>query len=175
MPGYRRLGRETAARKSILKNLVTTLIVEGKVTTTETRAKETARIAEKMIALAVKEYNNFTTREVLTSQAKLDDKGRKVLRTATSKNERKYDVVEREIKKKTVQVDMPSRLAARRKAMAQMVETRDSSGKRINTVNHLFDTVAPRYINRPGGYTRIVKIGPRRGDAAPMAVLELVD
>ncbi|NLB28574.1 MAG: 50S ribosomal protein L17 [Clostridiaceae bacterium] len=175
MPGYRRLGRETAARKSILKNLVTTLIVEGKVTTTETRAKEAARIAEKMIALAVKEYNNFTTREILTSQAKLDDKGRKVLRTATSKNERKYDVVEREIKKKTVQVDMPSRLAARRKVMAQMVETRDSKGKRINTVNHLFDTVAPRYINRPGGYTRIVKIGPRRGDAAPMAILELVD
>ncbi len=175
MPGYRRLGRETAARKSILRNLVTTLIVEGKVTTTETRAKEAARIAEKMIALAVREYNNFTTREVLTSQAKLDDKGRKVLRTATSKNERKYDVVEREIKKKTVQVDMPSRLAARRKIMTQMVETRDSKGRRINTVNHLFDTVAPHYINRSGGYTRIVKIGPRRGDAAPMAILELVD
>ena len=175
MPGYRRLGRETAARKSILRNLVTTLIVEGKVTTTETRAKEAARIAERMIALAVKEHNNFTTREILASQAKLDDKGRKVLRTATSKNERKYDVVEREIKKKTVQVDMPSRLAARRKIMTQMVEIRDSKGKRINTVNHLFDSVAPRYINRPGGYTRIVKIGPRRGDAAPMAILELVD
>ncbi|HPX93271.1 MAG TPA: 50S ribosomal protein L17 [Bacillota bacterium] len=175
MPGYRRLGRETAARKSILKNLVTTLIVEGRVTTTETRAKEAARIAEQLITLAVREHNNFTTREILTSKAKLDDKGRKVLRTATSKNERKYDVVERELKKKTVQVDQPSRLAARRKIMAQMVETRNSEGKRINTVNHLFDTVAPRYRNRPGGYTRIVRIGPRRGDAAPMAILELVD
>ena len=114
MPGYRRLGRETAARKSILKNLVTTLIVEGRVTTTETRAKEAARIAEQLITLAVREHNNFTTREILTSKAKLDDKGRKVLRTATSKNERKYDVVERELKKKTVQVDQPSRRPARR-------------------------------------------------------------
>ena len=175
MPGYRRLGRETAARKSILKNLVTTLIVEGKVTTTESRAKDAARIAEMAIALAVKEQNNFTTRTVKVSAAKLDDKGRKVLRTATSKNDRVYDVVEREMKTKTVQVDMPSRLAARRKIMTMMVETRDDKGERINTVNHLFNTVAPRFTNRSGGYTRIVKIGPRRGDAAPMAILELVD
>ncbi|MFA5586810.1 MAG: 50S ribosomal protein L17 [Saccharofermentanales bacterium] len=175
MPGYRRLGRETAARKSILRNLVTTLIVEGKVTTTETRAKEAARIAEKMIALAVKEQSNFTTKTVTVSAAKLDDKGRKILRTATSKNGRKYDVVEREMKKKTIQVDQPSRLAARRRIMTQLVETRDQDGKKVNTVNHLFNTVAPRFTNRQGGYTRIVKIGPRRGDAAPMAILELVD
>ena len=174
MPGYRRLGRETAARKSILRNLVTTLIVDGKVTTTETRAKEAARIAEKLIALAVKEQNNFTTKTVTVSAAKLDDKGRKQLRTATSKNDRKYDVVEREVKQKPIQVDLPSRLAARRKIMKMMVETRDENGDRVNTVNHLFSTVAPRYINRSGGYTRIIKIGPRRGDAAPMAVLELV-
>lgn len=174
MPGYRKLGRETAARKSILKNLVTTLIVEGKVTTTETRAKEAARMAEKAIALAVKEQNNFTTKTVTVSSAKLDDKGRKILRTATSKNDRVYDVVQREMKTKTVQVDMPSRLAARRKIMTMMVETRDE-GDRVNTVNYLFNTVAPRFTHRSGGYTRIVKIGPRRGDAAPMAILELVD
>lgn len=175
MPGYRKLGRETAARKSILRNLVTTLIVEGKVTTTETRAKEAARIAEKMIALAVREQNNFTTKTVTVSGAKLDDKGRKVLRTATSKNDRKYDVVEREMKTKTVQVDMPSRLAARRKIMTMVVETRDQDGERVSTVNHLFNSVAPRFTSRQGGYTRIVKLGPRRGDAAPMALLELVD
>ncbi len=175
MPGYRRLGRETAARKSILKNLVTTLIVEGKVTTTETRAKEAARLAEKAIALAVKEHNNFTTKTVQVSSAKLDDKGRKVLRSATSKNDRAYDVVEREMKTKTVQVDMPSRLAARRKIMTMMVETKDHNGNRVNTVNHLFNTVAPRFTTRAGGYTRIIKLGPRRGDAAPMAILELVD
>ncbi len=175
MPGYRKLGRDSAARKAMLRNLVTTLIVEGKVTTTETRAKEAARLAEKMIALAVREHNNFTTRKVLVSGAKLDDKGRKVLRTATSRNDRVYDVVERERKTKTVQVDMPSRLAARRKLMALMVETRDQDGRRVNTVNHLFNTVAPRFITRNGGYTRLIKIGPRRGDAAPMAILELVD
>ncbi len=175
MPGYRKLGRESAARKAILRNLVTTLIVEGKVTTTETRAKEAARLAEKMITLAVKEHNNFTTRQIMVSGAKLDDKGRKVLRTATSKNDRVYDVVERERKTKTVQVDMPSRLAARRKLMAFMVETHDQKGRRVNTVNYLFNTVAPRYITRNGGYTRLTKLGPRRGDAAPMAILELVD
>jgi large subunit ribosomal protein L17 len=89
MAGYRRLSQKTAARKSMLRNLVTSLIVHGKVTTTETRAKEAARIAEKIISLAVKEQSNFTTRTVLVSGAKLDDKGRKILRTATSKNDRK--------------------------------------------------------------------------------------
>lgn len=174
MSGYRKLSRDTAARQSILRNLVSTLIVEGKVTTTEARAKEAQKIAERLIALAVKEQNQFTTRTVEVSSAKLDDKGRKVLQTATSKNDRTYDVVQRESKTKTVQVDNPSRLAARRKIMGYVVEMKDENGRRVNTVNHLFNHVAPRYTGRSGGYTRIVKMGPRRGDAAPMALLELV-
>lgn len=174
MPGYRKLGRKTAARKSMLRGLVTALIVNGKITTTETRAKEVRKIAEKMITLAVKEHANFTTREVVVSAAKLDGKGRKVLRTATSKNDRKYDVVEREQKTKQVQVDNPSRLAARRQMFNVLTETHDENGKRVNTVNYLMNDVAPRFVNRTGGYTRMTKLGPRRGDAAPMVVLELV-
>jgi large subunit ribosomal protein L17 len=174
MAGYRRLGRKTAARKSMLRNLVTTLIVEGKVTTTETRAKEAARLAENVIRMAVKEQANFTTKTIRVSSAKLDDKGRKVLRTATSKNNRIYDVVERQDDTKTVQVDQPARLAARRRIMKTLVEIKDKDGKKVNTVNYLFNDVAPRYINRPGGYTRIIKLGARRGDSAPLVILELV-
>lgn len=174
MPGYRKLGRASGPRKAMLRGLVTTLLVNGKVTTTETRAKEVRKIAEKMITLAVKEHANFTTREIVVSQAKLDDKGRKILRTATSKHGNKYDVVEREKKTKQVQVDAPSRLAARRQMLAVLNETHTAEGKRVNTVNYLMNDVAPRYLNRQGGYTRMIKVGPRRGDASPMVQLELV-
>jgi large subunit ribosomal protein L17 len=174
MPGYRKLGRASDQRNAMLRGLVTSLIVNGKVKTTDTRAKEVRRIAEKLITSAVKEQDNFTTKEVKVSSAKLDAKGRKVLRTATSKNGRKYDVVEREITTKLVQVDNPSRLAARRNIMKTMYEYHTSEGKRVNAVNHLFSEVAPRYRNTEGGYTRAIKLGPRRGDAADMVLLELV-
>lgn len=174
MAGYRKLSRKSDLRHAILKNQVTNLIVNGHLTTTLARALEVQRIAEKMITLAVKEHKNFDSKEVEVSAAKLDDKGRKILNSKKSKNDRAYDVVERVMQTKLVQVDKPSRLSARRKLLSQMYEIRNEDGKRINTVNFLFSDVAPRYEGRPGGYSRIIKLGQRRGDASEMVRLELV-
>ena len=113
MPGYRKLGRETAHRKSMLRNLVTDLLREGRITTTEMRAKEARRMAEKMITLGKR-----------------------------------------------------GGLHARRQALAYIFDE--------DVVTKLFDEIAPGYEDRQGGYTRILKLGPRRGDGAEEVYLELV-
>ena len=113
MAGYRKLGLPTDQRKAMLRNLVTSLLKHGKIETTETRAKETRSIAEKMITLG-----------------KRGD------------------------------------LHARRQVLAYVLDE--------TVVNNLFTDIAPKYAERNGGYTRIIKIGPRRGDAAEMAFIELV-
>ena len=118
MPGYRKLGRTSAHRKAMLRNLVTDLLREGRITTcrittTDTRAKEARRQAEKMITLA-----------------KRGD------------------------------------LHARRQALAYVYDE--------TVVTKLFDEIAPKYADRQGGYTRILKLGPRQGDNAEMVFLELV-
>ena len=113
MAGYRKLGRPTAHRNLMLRNLVTSLIKNARIETTETRAKEARKIAEKMISLG-----------------KRGD------------------------------------LHARRQAMAFITEEA--------VVKTLFEEVAPKYADKSGGYTRIYKLGPRRGDAAPMVMIELV-
>ncbi len=114
MPGTRKLGRPTDQRIAMLKNLVTSLLENGKITTTVTRAKETRALAEKMITLG---------------------------------------------KKNT--------LHTRRQALAFVTKE--------DVVTKLFNEIAPKYAERNGGYTRIIKAGPRKGDSAEMAVLELVD
>ena len=113
MPGYRKLGRSSAHRKAMLRNLVTDLLRESRITTTDTRAKEARRQAEKMITLA-----------------KRGD------------------------------------LHARRQVLAYVYDE--------SVVTKLFDEIAPKYEDRQGGYTRILKLGPRKGDNAELVFLELV-
>ena len=113
MAGYRKLGRPTDQRRAMLRNLVTSFLKNGKIETTESRAKETSKLAEKMITLA-KRGDLHARRQVLSF------------------------VTEKEV------------------------------------VNNLFENIAPKYAERNGGYTRIYKVGPRRGDAAEVVILELV-
>ena len=172
--GYRKLGRPADQRKAMLRGLVTSLLQHGSIVTTETRAKEVQSIAEKLIGLAVREADNFTTKQVKFSAAKRNSKGKAVTKVVTSKNGRKYKVVEREITSDLVKVDNPSRLAARKLAINWIYKVKDENGENVNVANKLFDEIADKYKDRKGGYTRIVKTGARRGDAAPMAILELV-
>lgn len=174
MPTQRKLGRATDQRKAMLKGLVTALLEKGKIETTDARAKEVKNIAEKLIAMAIKEQGNFTSKQIKISAPKLDSTGKKITKSVTSKNNRKYSVVDREIKTDMVTVDNPSRLNARRRAMNWIYRVKDENGKYINVVDKLFDEIAPKFKDINGGYTRIYKLGPRRGDAAEVVILELV-
>lgn len=174
MPGTRKLGRTTDHRLAMLKSLTTSLLLNGKIETTEAKAKEVKPIVEKLITLAIKEQSNVTTAEKTVSYAKLDAKGNKVYTEVTSKNGRKYKKVEREVVKKTVEVDMPSRLAARRKMFTMVNKVTGKDGKNIDLTAKLFGELADKYKDRTGGYTRILKLGQRRGDAADVVILELL-
>ena len=153
----------------MLKTLTTDLIMHGKIETTLPRAKEVKAIADSIIALAIKEKDNFETVDMKVVKAKLDSKGNKVTEKATSKNGKEYLKVVKEETTEKRQKDMPSRLNARRKIMTKInkVDGVDLPGK-------LFGELATKYADRVGGYTRIIKKGPRRGDAAEVVILELV-
>lgn len=174
MPEQRKLGRATDQRKAILRTLTTALIVNGKIQTTEARAKEVKDITEKLISSAVKEVDNFSSKEIKRTVPKLDSKGKKMMKTKTSKNGNKYEVIDREEKMEMVRVDNASRLHARRQAMSFLYRTKDAKGNNVNAANKLFDEIAPKYKDKNGGYTRIYKLGNRKGDAALMVILELV-
>ena len=169
MATNRKLGRTTNIRMAMLKNLTTDLLVHGKIETTLPRAKEVKAIADSIIALAIKEKDNFETVDAKVVKAKLDSKGNKVTELVKSKNGNEYLKVVKEETTEKRQKDMPSRLNARRKIMTKLnkVEGEDVMAK-------LFNEIAPKYEGRVGGYTRIVKAGPRRGDAAEVAILQLV-
>ena len=172
---YRKLGRSADQRKAMLRGLVTALLQNGSIVTTETRAKEVQSIAERIIAKAVREADNFTTKQVKVSSVPVDSKGKRQTTVVTSKNGKKYTkFADCEIKTELVRIDTPERLAVRKQAIEWVYKVKDAEGNNINVVNKLFDEIAPKYKDRKGGYTRIYKTGPRRGDAAPMAILELV-
>ena len=166
----RKLGRPSDQRMAMLRNQVTNLIWYGKIETTLARGKEVQSMAEHLITIAMRECDNT------------------VELTKKTKNE-KQQIVELNVIN-----DMPSRLAARRRVMRYLYdipavqnkdEDRDDFKARQKQVKHqvvekLFREIAPKYKKRAeekgqgGGYTRIVKMGPRRGDGAEMVVLELI-
>ena len=166
----RKLGRASDQRVALLRNQTTALLWNGKIITTEARAKEVRSIAEKLITLAVKEYGNSETVE----KERQNDKSQIV----------KVEVVN----------DKPSKLHARRQIMAYLYDVPEPKSKKESksdyqertadrahaVVEKLFRDIAPKYAKRiedgnKGGYTRMTKLGARRGDAAEMVVLELVD
>ena len=173
MPGTRKLSRTTSHRKAMLNNLVTSLILNGRVETTLAKAKEVKPLADSLIDLAIKEKDNFETKEKTVSRAKLDKNGKKVKETKTSKNGNKYEVIVREVVKEEVKVDSASKLAARRKMFNVLNKVSDSKGNTIDLTEKLFNEIAPKY-EAKGGYTRITKLVARRGDGADMAIIELI-
>lgn len=175
MATNRKLGRTTDIRMAMLKNLTTDLLVYGKVETTLPRAKEVKAIADSLISLAIKEKDNFEEVETKVVKAKLDSKGNKVTELVKSKNGKEFLKVVKEETTEKRQKDMPSRLNARRKMMRKLNKVKDSDGKNVDVPAKLFNEIAPKYAGKNvGGYTRIVKAGPRRGDAAEVAILQLI-
>ena len=166
----RKLGKTTDIRMAMLKTQLSDLILNGKINTTEARAKELKSLADSIIALAVKEKDNFDMVDVKVSKAKLDAKGNKVTEIAKSKNGKEYLKVVREEKTEKRQKDQPSRLNARRKMMTKLNKVEG-----VDVISKLFNEIAPKYAGKNvGGYTRIVKAGPRRGDGAEVAILQLI-
>ena len=178
MAKYRKLSRTSNQRKALLRNQVTNLLHHGKIVTTEAKAKEIRKIAEGLIAMAVREKDNFETVTVTAKVARKDADGKRVKEVVDGKKVTVYETVQKEIKK-----DLPSRLHARRQMLKVLYGVTEvpaqAAGKKngtksVDLVAKLFDEVAPKYVSRNGGYTRIVKIGQRKGDAAMTVVLELV-
>jgi len=160
---------------AMLRGLVTAFLRDGKVKTTETRAKEVRSIVERLIALAVRETDNFSSKQVKVTAKRVDGKGKAITVRKESKNGRVYYVVDRTTNTVMKTVDNPSRLHARRLVLPWIYRAKDGDGKPLNLVNKLFDEIAPNYKAIQGGYTRLYRLGPRQGDAAEMALLELVE
>ena len=178
MAAPRKLGRTTDQRKAMLRSLTTHLLYHGRIKTTETRAKEVRKMAEKLITIAVKERDNFEMVTVTAKVARKDKDGNRVKEVVDGKKVVVFDEIQ-----KTISKDSPSRLAARRKLLSVLYPVTEvpadglkkrSLSKSIDMPKKMFEEIAPKYADRKGGYTRIIKIGPRKGDAAPEVFIELV-
>ena len=178
MAKYRKLGRTSDQRKALIRNQVTALLYNGKIVTTEAKAKEIRKVAEGLIAMAVKEKDNFEEVTVTAKVPRKDQNGKRVKEVVDGKKVTVYDEVEKKIKK-----DLPSRLHARRQMYKVLYSVtsvpaenagKKKNTKRIDVATKWFDEIAPKYTDRNGGYTRIVKIGQRKGDGALEVLLELV-
>ena len=169
MAKYRKLGKASAQRNALLRNQVTQLLYHGKIKTTEARAKEVVKIAEK---------DNYDEVTVQAKVARKDKDGKRIKEVVDGKKVTVYDTVEKKVKK-----DQPSRLHARRemlKVLYPVVEVpteaagKKAGTKKIDLTQKLFDEYGTKYAGRKGGYTRIIKIGQRKGDQALEVILELV-
>ncbi|MBQ7676936.1 MAG: 50S ribosomal protein L17 [Lachnospiraceae bacterium] len=174
MAKYRKLSRTSSQRKALLRNQVTNLLYHGRIITTEAKAKEVAKIAEGLIALAIKEKDNFETVTVQAKVARKDKDGKRVKEVKDGKKVTVYDTVDKEIKR-----DLPSRLHARRQMLKILypiteVGEKKRDTKKVDLPAKLFEELGPKYAGRNGGYTRIIKVGQRKGDGALEVVLELV-
>ena len=180
MAMYRKLGKTSSQRKALLRNQATALIANGKIITTEARAKEVRCVVEPLIALAIKEKDNYETVKVSARVARKDKDGKRIKEVKDGKKITVYDEVEKEIKK-----DKVSRLNARRKMYSVLYDVtevptaqalRKRNTHKVDLAAKLFDEYAVKYAatKKNGGYTRIVKIGQRKGDASMMVLLELV-
>ena len=170
MATERKLGRTASQRKAMLRNLTTNLLWYGRIETTEAKAKEVRSIVDKMITLAIREYDQ------------------------TVEVEKEFYNDKKQIVKQTFTNDLPSKLHARRLMMAYLYDIKEAKKDDENkadykertkdnkhpVVEKLFREYGPKYRARnqekncAGGYTRIYKLGPRRGDAAEMVIIELV-
>ncbi len=177
MAKYRKLARTSDQIKALLRSQVTSLLYRGKIVTTEAKAKEIRKIAEGIIALGIKEKDNFDTVTVTAKVARKDKDGKRVKEVVDGKKVTVYDEVQKEIKK-----DQPSRLHARRQMLKVFypvtevpaaAAAKKKHTKKIDMPAKVFDEIAPKYADRKRGYTRIVKIGQRKGDGAMQVVLEM--